>query len=258
MKLEGKVALITGSASGLGQTSSQLFAKEGAKVIVADYNDKAGHETVKMIKGAGGEATFVHVDLRKMVEIEGMVNEAVGAFGKIDIFFHNAGIPGPGSLDSTVEEDYDECMAVNLKAAFFGAKYAAREIRKVGGGSILFTSSGRGMRPSAVSPTYSVSKAGLIMLARCLAYYLAKDNIRVNCILPGMMRTPFWSVAMSRDLTDLGLKAEQIEQSYLQGRALKRFGTTEEVAQGALFLVSPEASFITGIALPVDGGGVAG
>lgn len=258
MKLEGKVALITGAASGLGQTSAQLFAKEGAKVVVADYNDQGGLETVKMIKGEGGEATFVHVNLIKMAEIEGMVKKTVGAFGKLDIFFHNAGIPGPGSLDSTTEEGYDEVMAVNLKAAFFGAKYAALEMRKIGGGCILFTSSGRGVRPSAVSPTYSVSKAGLIMLARCLAYYLAKDNIRVNCILPGIMKTAFWSAAMSRDLKDIGLKADQLEQFYVQGRALKRFGTTEEVAQGALFLVSPEASYITGVALPVDGGAAAG
>ena len=255
MRLKDKVTLITGSATGLGRECAVLFGQEGAKIVVADINDKEGNETVKIIKEAGGQAIFVHVDLSKVAEIEQMVMRAVEAYGRLDIFFHNAGIPGPGVLDKTTEEEYDLLMAINLKAAYFGAKHAVPEIRKVSGGNILFTSSGRAFRPSITSPSYSVSKAGLVMLTRCLAYYLAKDNIRVNCICPGIMKTPFWTASLSRDL---GRAPEEVEEIYVQARAIKRFGTVEEVAQGALFLVSPEASYITGIALPVDGGGVAG
>ena len=190
-----------------------------------------------------------------MTDVEMAVNKAAERWGKLDIFFHNAGIAGPGFLDRTSEEEYDLIMGINLKAGFFGAKYAAPMLRKAGGGNILFTGSGAGIRPSPASPTYSVSKAGLIMLTRCLAYYLAKDNIRVNCICPGIVETPLWPAFMTRNPE---MKPEVLEKYYVERRAIKRFGTAEEMAQAAFFLVSPQASWITGVALPVDGGGAAG
>lgn len=255
MKLRGKVALITGSATGLGRAVAKLFAEEGAKVVVADIKDKEGRKVVKEIKESGGEATFIRTDVSKVSELEMMVKKAVDTYGKLDIFYHNAGIPGPGFIERTSEEDYDMVMAVNLKAAFFGAKYAILELRKAKCGCILFTGSGASFRPAIGSPSYSMTKAALVMLARCLAYYLGDDNIRVNCVCPGIMKTPAWPIFMSRNPEMAG---RDMEKFYMQRRAIKRFGTVEEVAQAALFLASDDASYITATALMVDGGGAGG
>ena len=257
MKLDGKVAVITGSATGIGQSTAKLFAKEGAKVVIADIKDKEANETVKMIKHAGGEAIFTSVNVTVVAEIEKILKTAVETYGRLDIFYHNAGIAGPGSIELTSEEDYDLAMAINLKAGFFGAKYAIPEIKKAGGGCILFTSSATGLHPSlSMSISYPVAKSGLIMLTRALALHLAKDNIRVNCICPGpIVMTPFWSeVVTSRP----GINAEEYKKAIVEQTVpLKRSGTPEEIAEAALFLVSPEASYITGIALSVDGGSAA-
>ena len=255
MILKGKVALITGAATGIGRATAELFAQEGAKIAIADIKDKEADETVQKIRRAGGEALYIHADLSRMSNVETAVKKTAEIYGRLDIFFHNAGIPGPGFLERTTEEDYDLMMAINLKAAFFGAKCAVPELKKAGGGNILFTSSGAGLRPSPASPSYSVSKAGLIMLARSLAYHLGKDNIRVNCICPGMVQTSLWPGFISRNPE---VKPEDVTKGYLDRRAIKRFGTSEEMAYAALFLVSPQASWITGVALPVDGGGAAG
>jgi NAD(P)-dependent dehydrogenase (short-subunit alcohol dehydrogenase family) len=252
MRLEGKVVLITGAATGIGRAAAILFGQEGAKVVIADIKDQEANETVTMIKKAGGEAFYTHVELTKVAEIEKMVKTTVNKYGKLDIFFHNAGIAGPGYLESTTEEAYDLIMSIHMKAGFFGAKYAAPEIRKSGGGSILFTSSGQGLRPSSQSPAYSVSKAGIIMLTRVLAVALAQDNIRVNAICPGLVTTtPFWPSYTSRNSS---VDPDVFTESSINLRLIKRSGTAEEMALVALFLLSPEASYITGIALPIDGG----
>lgn len=252
-KLEGKVALITGAATGIGRATAILFAKEGARVAVADIRENEGSETVQTIRQAGGEALFIYANLTSVADIERMVRTAVAAYGRLDIFYHNAGVAGPGYLESVTEEAYDQIMDVHVKAGVFGAKFAAPEIRKAGGGSILFTGSGLGLRPSRQSPVYSVSKAGLIMLARALAVALAQDGIRVNVVCPGPIdTTPLWEGVLARiPNTD----PEEYARLQLQNRPIKRFCTPEEVAQAALFLVSAEASYITGVALPVDGGG---
>jgi len=256
MKLEGKVAVITGSASGIGRATARLFAKEGAKIVIADIKDREGNETVQLIKEAGGEAVFTHVNVVVVTELERMIKVAVETYGRLDIFFHSAGIAGPGRRELTSEETYDLTMAVNLKAGFFGAKYAAPELGKAGGGCILFISSGAGLRPSpAGSPSYAVSKAGVIMLTRDLALYLAKDNIRVNCISPGPTNTQILQDAISRDV---GQDPEQVKRGLLERQAIKRLAMPEEIARAALFLASPQSSFITGITLCVDGGIAAG
>ncbi len=253
--LAGQVALITGAATGIGAASAKLFAQEGASVVIADIKDEEANETVQQIQDAGGKAHYIHADISKVKNIESMVHMTVQLCGRLDIFFHNAGIAGPGLVDNTEEDEYDMLMAINLKAAYFGTKYAIKEIRKTGQGNILYTGSGAGFRPSPISPGYSVSKAGLIMLTRCMAYYLGKDNIRVNCVCPGIVKTPLWPSFLSRNPSD---DPEKITQHYMDRRAIKRFGTPEEMAQAALFLVSPQASWITGISLPVDGGGAVG
>lgn len=251
-KLEGKVALITGAATGIGRAAAILFANEGAQVVIADINEKDANETVRTIKKEGGEALFTYVNLVNTTELEQMVRTTVATYGKLHIFYHNAGVAGPGRLELTTEEAYDQIMDLHVKAGFFGAKFAAPEIKRAGGGSILFTASGLGLRPSSESPAYSVSKAGLIMLTRTLAVALAKDGIRVNAVCPGpISSTPLWQGVLARNPE---IVPEEYTQMNIKIRPIKRLGTPEEMAQAALFLVSPEASYITGVALPVDGG----
>ena len=253
MKLNGKVALITGAATGVGRAAAILFAKEGASVTIADINRKDALETVQTIEQDGGDAFFVHADLVRVADIENMVSATVARFGKLDIFYHNAGVAGPGRIEFTTEEAYDQILDIHLKAGFFGAKYAAPEIKKAGGGSILFTGSGLGLRPSRQSPAYSASKAGLLMLTRALAVALAGDGIRVNAVCPGpIATTPLWQGVLARNPE---IVPDDYAKMNMEVRPIKRLGTPEEMAQAALFLVSPEASYITGVALPVDGGG---
>jgi len=253
MKLEGKVALITGAATGIGRATALLFAKEGARVVIADINQKDADETVQRIKRDGGEAFFAYTNLLNVSEIEKMVKTTVATYGKLHIFYHNAGVAGPGRIELTTEEAYDQIMDIHVKAGFFGAKFAAPEIKKSGGGSILFTGSGLGLRPSSQSPAYSVSKAALLMLTRALAVSLAKDGIRVNAVCPGpISTTPLWQGVLARNPE---IVPDEYAQMNIQVRPIKRMGTPEEMAQAVLFLVSSEASYITGVALPVDGGG---
>ncbi len=254
MKLQGKVAIITGSATGIGRASAILFAKEGAKVVVVDINNDEANKTVKMIKEAGGEAIFTHVDVAVVAELENMVKTAVDNYGRLDIFFNNAGVAGPGYLELTSEEAYDRTMSINLKAAFFGAKYAFPEIKRAGGGCLLFTSAGLGLCPSPLNPAYSVSKAGLLMLTRALAVALAEHNIRVNAICPGPAMTPLFKNHLSRNPD---IAPDELMRLSIERRLIKRLGTMDDMAAAALFLVSPESSYITGVALPVDGGSAA-
>ncbi len=257
MLLEGKVAVITGAATGIGRATAALFARQGAAVVVADINDEAGHTTVGEIRGNNGEAQFIRTDVTQLSDLENLVLFADSVYGRLDIYFHNAGVAGPGLLDTTTEEAYDLSMAVNLKAAFFGAKFAVPRLRRAGGGSILFTSSTSGVHPSPCgSPSYSVAKAGLVMLTRSLALHLAQDCIRVNCLCPGpVTSTPLWGDFVSRNPT---VDPLQLTQTILEKTVpLHRAGTPEEMAAAALFLVSPESAYITGVALPVDGGTLA-
>jgi NADP-dependent 3-hydroxy acid dehydrogenase YdfG len=178
MLLEGKVAVITGAATGIGRATATLFAGHGAAVVIADVNDDAGRATVGEIEGSRGKALFIRTDVTRLADLENLVRSADSAYGRLDIYFHNAGVAGPGLLESTTEEAYDLSMAVNLKAAFFGAKFAVPGLRRAGGGNILFTSSTSGVHPSPCgSPSYSVAKAGLVMLTRSLALQLAQDRI---------------------------------------------------------------------------------
>lgn len=224
MKLNGKVALITGSGSGMGKSGAVLFAKEGAKVAVCDVNDEGGQETVEKIRNAGGEATYIHADTSVVSDLEDMVKTTVSTFGKLNIFWHNAGIAGPGGIRHTDEAGYDKCMDVHAKGAFFGSKFAIPEIQKAGeGGSILFTSSIAGLKPSLTSPVYSMSKVALLILTNCLALSYGKENIRVNCICPGPVDTPLYPGFMTRDPdTD----PEVLRKAYLQLTVFGRLAAT--------------------------------
>ncbi len=250
MRLKNKVAIITGSANGIGQAGALLFAKEGAKVVIADIN-RQGELVAEKIKQQNNEATFIHTDLCSVSNIQNMVEITIKKYGKIDIFWHNAGIPGPGSIDDTTEEEYEKAMAIHLKAGVFGAKFVIPEMRKLGTGCILFTSSISGLKASpAGSVTYSLAKAGLVMLTKCLAISLAGENIRVNCICPGPIDTPLLEGVRIRLKQTPEEFRELIEKSIPIGRHI----TLDEVIQAALFLVSDGASAITAVNLPVDGG----
>jgi NAD(P)-dependent dehydrogenase (short-subunit alcohol dehydrogenase family) len=249
MLLAGKVAVITGAASGIGRAGAELFAREGARVIIADVN-KDGQQVADQIKRQGNEASFVHTNLCSVSDIQNMIKKTIEKYGQVDIFWHNAGIAGPGGIEHTTEETYEDTMAIHLKASVFGAKCAIPEMEKSGGGCILFTSSISGLRASPFSLTYSLAKAGLVMLTRCLASSLARKNIRVNCICPAPVDTPLLDSVARRQ----GVTSEELRRVSVERIPMGRYVTLDEVTQAALFLVSDNASAITGVALPVDGG----
>lgn len=254
MLLQGKVAVITGSTAGIGRAGAIAFAQEGAKVIISGRSRQRGQEVVSTIKGQGGEASFVPADMLAVADIEKLIKKAVDTYGRLDIFWHNAGIVGPDNIKDITEETYDNMMTVNLKAGVFGAKFAVPELRKAGGGAILFTSSVAGLKQSSYSMTYSLAKTGLIMLTRKLAVDLAKDNIRVNCICPGRVQTEMRVSIAGQKAQAMGISPEEWVKRDIQRIPMGRYITEEEVADAALFLVSDKASAITGVALPIDGG----
>ena len=242
-KLDGKVALITGAGSGIGRASALLFAKEGAKVAVADRVPKGGQETVAMIKKAKGEAIFVEADVSKAADVEKMIKKTVDTYGRIDILYNNAGISARTlafTADLT-EEDWDTVLDTNLKSAFLGSKYAIPIMIKQGGGVIINTASVQGLGGGPLVSPYCAAKAGMILLSKTIAAEYAKQNIRINCVCPGMTRT-----GMMTDEMISGLQMDFIPQG--------RPGEPEEIAQAALFLASDDAAYVTGACLVVDGG----
>ena len=253
--LQGKVALITGSGSGIGKAGALLFAEAGAKLAVVDINEEVGQAVVKEIKAKGGEAIFIRTDVSQVAQVEAMIQSAAKAFGRLDIFWHNAGNVGPGAVEKTSEKDYDLTMDIHVKGGFFGARFAVEEMKKVGGGAMLFTSSLAGLKPSRQSTVYSIAKAGLIMLTKNLTVHYAPFNVRVNCVCPGAVPTPLWPVFASRDLDKIDhKKAEEVAKAYIEKTPLRRMTTPEDIARAALFLCSDSASYVTGEIMSVDGG----
>lgn len=256
--LKGKVAVITGAATGIGKIGAHLFGNEGAKVVIADINHAEGEKTVKEIGEHGIEAVYIRCDLGSVSEIENMVKRAAEIFGRLDIFWYNAGREFTGHIDLIKEEEYDKEMATDLKGAVFGTKLVLPEMRKIGGGCVLFTSSMVGLRPTPYVPSYPLThmltKAGLVMLVRSLTEPLAKDNIRINCICPGPTQTPHHIEAQRFQAHIDGVSEEELVKRSRERIPLRREMTMEEIANAALFLCSDMASAITGVALPVDGG----
>lgn len=251
MRLKDKVAIITGAGSGLGRASARLFAKEGAKVMVADIAAGDGEETVRLIKEDGGDAIFVQVDVSKAADCEKMVKSAVGRYGKLDIMFNNAGVPGGATAIADLsEEEWNQVISVNLTGVFLGTKYAIPEMLKRGAGAIINTSSAAALVPARLGGAYATSKAGVIGLTKATAMDYARKNIRANCIVPGPMETAYFSKTGGGDLARMSAVREKV----LSQQPIGRFAQPEEVAQAALFLASDEASFVTGAALSIDGG----
>ena len=257
-RLEGKVSIITGAGSGMGEATAKLFSKEGAKVVVADIDPAKGQRVAKEIKDSGGDATFVEADVSRVSDMEKMVNKTVEVYGKLNILYNHAGSTGPTGVEEVMEEEGEQCIKTNMLGSFFATKFAVPEMRKAGGGSILFTASTAGLIGSRFSPTYSSAKGGIVLLTKSIALRLAKDNIRVNCICPSLADTPmgpdFVRATPDEDWATTQATIERFVTTYIpMGRMVK----PQEIAYAALFLASDEASFITGIFLPVDGGATA-
>jgi NAD(P)-dependent dehydrogenase (short-subunit alcohol dehydrogenase family) len=248
MRLEGKVALITGAASGIGREAALLFAREGAAVVVADLDEAAGRETAARIENAAGRAAFVRADVSRARDCEGMVRAAEERFGKLDILFNNAGIMVTGDDDAvtTTEEVWDRTLAVNLKGVFLGCKHGIPALRRAGGGSVINTASFVALMGAATPQVaYTASKGGVVALSRELAVVHAREGIRVNALCPGPLRT---------ELLMKFLDTEAKRERRLVHIPLGRFGEASEVAKAALFLASDESSYVTGAVFEVDGG----
>jgi len=251
--LYGKVALITGGASGIGRATALLFAREGAAVAIVDVNEREGKAVVQTIINEGGRATFVRGDVTRAADCQLAVKQTVGQLGKLDILFNNAGIIRRASVVETSEEEWDLVMATNVKSVFLLSKYAIPVMAEAGGGVIINTASGWGLVGGWKAAPYCASKGAVVLLTKAMAVDHGSQNIRVNCICPGSTDT-----SMLRDeARQLGKPEEQLLAESAQ-RPLQRIGRPEEIAQAALYLASDAASFVTGIALVVDGGGLAG
>jgi NAD(P)-dependent dehydrogenase (short-subunit alcohol dehydrogenase family) len=248
MRLDGKVALITGAGSGIGRESARLFAAEGAAVVVVDIEDAGGRETVAGIEGAGGRAVYVHADVASAADAAQMIASAEREFGQLHVLFNNAGIMHGRDDDavSTDEAIWDVTMNVNAKGVFLGCKYGIPALRRAGGGSIINTASFVAILGAATPQiAYTASKGAVLALTRELAVVHARENIRVNALCPGPLRT---------DLLMKFLDTDAKKQRRLVHVPMGRFGEAKEIARAALFLASDESSFVTGTEFLVDGG----
>jgi len=257
-KFQGKVALVTGGASGIGKVTAQIFAREGAKVVIStDKNINGGEDTVRLIKEAGGEAIFVKCDVSRSAEVESMVDKCVETYGRLDYAFNNAGIGPDGKRVPVVnivdcpEEIWDRTIDINLKGVFLCMKYEIKQMLKQKYGAIVNTSSVGALKPVPGFCAYSASKSGLILLTKTAALECATSGIRVNTILPG----PTERTLLYEYLT--GTHPEEKEHM-LDVVPMKRVAKPEDMAEAVIWLCSDEASFVTGHAMPVDGGMTAG
>ena len=251
--LERKTALISGAASGIGAATSKLFAREGAAVVRTDINEAAGHETAKAITNAGGRALCECGDVTKDADCRRVVAAAQQAFGTIHILFNNAGIIRRSTILDLTEDDWDRVMAVNVKAMFLMSKHVIPVMEKAGGGSIINMASGWGLAGGAKAAVYCASKGAVVMLTKAMAIDHGPQKIRVNCLCPGDTDT-----GMLRDeAQQLGEPSNRFLADSAK-RPLGRVGNPDEIAQAALYLASDASSFVTGTALVVDGGGLAG
>jgi len=247
-RLEGKVAIVTGAASGIGRASAERFAAEGARVVIADLDASGAQEVANGIVEDGGKAIPFGADVTRADETKAMVAAAVERYGRLDILFNNAGLAtAPAPIEETAESVWDAAMAVNVKGVFLCSRAAAPALRS-GGGSIIVTSSIMGIRARPGYTAYATSKAAVVQLARTLALEMASDGVRVNCLAPVATDTPMLGTFIGdRDL-------EEGRAAFVSSIPLGRLALPADVAEAALFLASEESAFITGTVLPVDGG----
>ncbi len=248
MRLQNKVALVTGAASGIGRATCNLFAQEGARVVLVDINDAGGQETLAAIKKAGGDAIYIHADQSQAAECEAMIKKAEETYGRLDVLFNNAGISHAADDDAvnTSEEVWDFTFDVNVKGVFLCCKYGIPALKRAGGGSIINTASFVALVGAATPQlAYTASKGAVLSMTRELATIHARENIRVNALCPGPLRT---------ELLMKYLDTPEKKNRRLVHIPMGRFGEAEEIAKAALYLASDESSFVTGTSFMVDGG----
>lgn len=248
-RLAGKVALITGAGSGQGRAAARLFAQEGAKVVVTDVAVEGGEETVRLVKAAGGEASFVAMDVSQSADVERGVRLAVQTYGGLHALYNNAAIWRLGfdnRVTELAEEAWEKIISVNLKGVYLCCKYGIPELIKAGGGSVINTASVAGLIGSGQpTHTYAASKGGVISLTRAMAIAYAPQKVRVNVICPGGVDTPM----IAPLITDTGVR-----ERFAASHPLGRMGTPEDIAYCALYLASDESSWVTGSVFTIDGG----
>jgi NAD(P)-dependent dehydrogenase (short-subunit alcohol dehydrogenase family) len=248
--LAGKVAVVTAAGSGMGRASAIRLAEDGAAVVVADIDEAAARETVDAIRDAGGRAEPFQIDVGDVARIAELFSFVDAEFGRLDVVFSHAGIPGPAGLDVT-EDEYDRTMAINQKSAFFVTKHAMPLLERADRASIIYTASTSGVAGSPSSPLYSLAKGGIVVFAKSVALMHA-PKVRANVIAPGPVDTPMLPKFLGRQEPE---KAEEILKTWVSGSIpLQRRCTPEEIAEAVLYLASDRSAFVTGIVLPVDGG----
>ena len=251
--LQGKTAIVTGGASGIGRAAARLLAREGAAVTVADVNETGGQAVVQAITAAGGKAIFVRCDVSRPAGCREAVAETIAAFGSLDILFNNAGIIRRADVLQTTEAEWDQVMAVNVKSIFLMSKYAIPHLAAGGGGSIINTGSGWGLVGGGDAVSYCASKGAVVNMTRAMAIDHGPQNIRVNCICPGDTDTDM----LRSEARQLG----ESDETFLAGaadRPLQRIGTPEDIARAVLYFAGDQSAWTTGAILVVDGGGLAG
>lgn len=247
MRLRGKTAIITGAAAGIGAASAQLFAAEGANVVAADL-DKAKLDGLAASM-QGGNCLAVQGDVSRRDDVERIVRDALQRFGRINILFNNAGIVPPGKIDAIEEEQWDHAMAINVKSMYLFSHALIPHFREHGGGVILNTASATALRAVPDRACYTATKAAVVGLTKSMALDYVRDNIRVNCLCPGTVDTP----SLGQRLAAFPDPVEA-RKNFIARQPMGRFGTAEEIARAALYLVSDDAAFMTGTAFTIDGG----
>ena len=250
-ELEGKVGLVTGGTSGIGRETAVLFAKAGARVVVAGRREPEGTETVELIRAAGSDGLFVKTDVSKAFEVEALVQKAVEKFGRLDVAFNNAGIEGVWvPIIEQSEDDWDQTIAINLKGVWLCLKYQIQQMLKQGGGgAIVNMASIAGLVGTADAATYSASKHGVVGLTKSAALETARSGIRINAVCPAVIETP-----MGKRLLDTPIARKNLVSYHPIGR----FGRPAEIAEAVVWMCSERASFMTGHSLVLDGGFLAG
>ncbi len=259
MRMQNKIGIVTAAGSGMGRAGAIRFAREGASVAVVDLNAEAANAVVKTITDAGGKAIALSGDLTDDNFARDIVHQTVSAFGGLDFAWNHVGHPGPSAIEGLDWNDYDLAMNLNVRTVMVTTVAALPEMRARGGGSLLYTASTSGLTGSQFSPVYNIAKFGIVGLVHGLSKRYAKEKIRVNAVCPGPVDTPMLRVFVARP--DSQMPAGETAESLVLKRGgqipMGRPAQPEEVANAALFLLSDEASYITGVALPVDGGATA-